>query len=568
MIDSGMIEESVKKIRNGTTAASLESETLDFKSFPRKAGGLADQNKLSKFLVEYAVSFANARGGALVFGVENEIKGPSAFTGCSNYDTEEMKKDVYNKTHPSLTVDISEMRTEETTLLVVFVLKSPVVHSTSGGVKYRRVGRENRIVYPEDEPALKVEKGLDYTASFIVDVDENAIDPVEVARLRNWLPKYNPASDLANLDDSKLLKAMRLLRKDQDKWQPTLACMLLVGKENVLREEFSQCETIFLRFDEDDTTPAATLYLKSPLLKSIDKIWDMIEPYNNIVTIKDTFVETPVPSFPEDVIREGLLNALTHRDYAQNDAVYVKLFNDKIEISSPGGFPGAVTSNNVLTHPPVRRNSLLSEAFQYLGVVNKAGLGVDRMYRRLISYGKMPPEYPYSEDVVTLVIRDGNFDETLARFIGRKAKEGHGWKLNELIVIHYLRRYDRITSKKSAELAQISLKQAAELLSTMEGRFLERFGKGSGTYYQFSKDIFQVLGERSKYTRITGLSEGRMLQFIEDHVRKFGRITNSEVRDICGTDRNYSYKLLRKLIQQEKIKKQGSKKGTLYVLNN
>jgi len=190
------------------------------------------------------------------------------------------------------------------------------------------------------------------------------------------------------------------------------------------------------------------------------------------------------------------------------------------------------------------------------------------MYRRLISYGKMPPEYPYSKDAVTLVIRDGNFDETLARFIGRKAKEGYGWKLNELIIIHYLRRNDSIKSKTAAELAQISLKESAELLSAMEGKFLERFGKGSGTYYQFSKNLFQVLGEHSKYTRITGLSEERMLHFVEDHIRKFGRITNSEVRDICGTDRHHSYQLLRKLIHKNKIKKAGSKKGSYYVLNN
>jgi len=352
MIDLPTVEKTLEKIRNGATAASLESEILDFKSFPRKTGGLTDRNKLSKFLVEYAVSFANEQGGALVLGVENKIKGSPAFTGCSNYATEEMKKDVYNKTHPSLIVDIIEMKTEETALLVMFVPKSPVDHSTSGGVKYKRVGKENRIIYPEDEPPLKVQKGIDYSASFMYGVDEKSIDPVEIARLRNWLSKYNPASDLANLDDIPLLKAMRLLQKNNGKWQSTLACVLLVGKEDVLREEFSQNETIFLRFDKDDTTPVTALYLKTPLLKTIDKIWDMIEPYNNVVTIKDSFIETPVPCFPEDVIREAVLNALTHRDYTQNDAVYVKLFKDRIEISNPGGLPGTVTPDNILTHPP------------------------------------------------------------------------------------------------------------------------------------------------------------------------------------------------------------------------
>jgi ATP-dependent DNA helicase RecG len=568
MIDLGTIKKAPEKIRNGATAASLENEWIDFKRFPLKRGGVSEQKKLSDFLTEYSVSFANTHGGALIFGVENSVAGPSAFTGCSHYDTDEMKKIVYNKTHPSLIIEIKEMPTEETTLLVMFVPKSPVIHSTNKGVKYKRVGKENRTVYPEDEAALKVAKGHDYTASFMLGIEETAIDPIEIARLRNWLVKNNPESDLTSLDDTQLLEAMNLFKEDNGKRKPTLACMLLVGKKDVLADKFPQCETIFLRFEDDDTTPVTTLYLKWPLLKAIDKIWDMIEPYNNIVTIKDAFIETPVPSFPEDVIREGLLNALTHRDYSQNDAVYVKLFKDKIEISSPGGFPGTVTPGNVLTHPPVRRNPLLSEAFQHLGVVNKAGLGVDRMYRRLISYGKMPPEYPYSENVVVLVVRDGNFDETLARFIGRKAKEGHGWKLNELIVIHYLRRNDRITSKIVAKLAQISLKESSELLSSMEESLLERFGTGTGTYYQYNKELFQVLGERTKYTRITGLSEKRMLQFIESHIEQFGKITNNEVQEICGTDRHHSYKLLRTLSSQGKIRKMGSKRGSYYIKAN
>ncbi len=564
MMDLEMIRSALYKIRDGSRASDLEGEELDFKSYPIR-NGVPLKKKLSDMLSEYAVAFSNAKGGALVLGVKDNIQGPDAFMDVRDFNTDEYKKIVYNNTHPHIIVDFDKVDHEDHRIILMSVSKSPVVHSNSGGVKYKRVGKENRIIYPEEETTLRVEKGEDLSEALIPDADLSSLDHVEIARLRNWIDKHSPENDLSSLDDMKLLHAMGLMRKDDMKILPTVACLLLVGKEDVLREKISQHETIFLRFEEDDTNPVKTLYMKSPLLKTIDLIWGMVEPYNDIVTIKDAFMETPVPSFPNDVVREGLLNALTHRDYSINGSVYVKLFKDRIEISNPGGFIGGITPENVLTHPPLRRNSLLSGAFQHIGVVNKAGLGVDRMYRMLISYGKMPPEYPYFKDNVVLVIRDGNFDEILAKFVGRKAKDGHGWKLNELIIIHYLRRNDRITTSDAAGLCQVTAKEASELLISMDGRFLERYGKGKGTYYQYSKEVFRSLGEVTRYTRISGLSEERMLELIMNHVSSYGKVTNSDVREICGVNRDHGLRLLRELVSQKRIQLIGEKKGAFYI---
>lgn len=566
MLDIKSIESTLKNIHNGSKASDLESEKLEFKSFPIR-DGIPVKKKISDMLQEYCVSFANSKGGALVIGVEDNVQGPDAFTGCRDYNVDEYVKMIFNTTHPSITVDITELKYEDVDLLVVFIPRSPVIHSTSGGIIYKRIGKENRIVYPTDIANLYVSKGYDYTKGTIYGVQNNSIDNVEIARMRNWLKKYDPGSEISNLSDEKMLESMGLIIKQKDILVPTIACLLLVGKEDIIREHIPQCETIFLHFQEDDTTPVKSLYLKTPLLKTIDKIWDMIEPYNRTVSIKDAFFETPVPSFPEDVVREGLLNALSHRDYSLNDAVYIKLYNDRIEISSPGGFIGNVTPENILTHPPVRRNPLLSEAFQYLGVVNKAGLGVDRMYKRLISYGKTPPEYPHYEDTVVLILRNGSFDETLAKFVGRKSKDGYGWKLDELIIIQYLRRNDRICVNEAVKLCQKSKNEVSEILSSMEGRFLERFGTGRGTYYQYNNEIYHVLGDKTKYSRISALSEERKRQMILKHLDLYERVSNSEVREICGMDRNQSYRLMKKLVNEGRVKISGKGRGVYYEIN-
>ena len=215
-----------------------------------------------------------------------------------------------------------------------------------------------------------------------------------------------------------------------------------------------------------------------------------------------------------------------------------------MENSNPGSFIGGVTLNNILTHPPVRRNPLLAEIFQHIGAVNRGGLGVDRMYRRLLSYGKLPPEYPEIIGAVEVIIRNGAFDEAMAKFVGRKAREGHGWRLEELIVLHHLRRNDKISTSEASEILQRTQRETSEILSSMEGVFIERVGAHTNK----------------------GLSEEQKLQLLKNHLKTNERITNEEARVICGVNRYQAKRLIRKLISEKSLKQQGKGRGTYYEI--
>jgi ATP-dependent DNA helicase RecG len=225
---------------------------------------------------------------------------------------------------------------------------------------------------------------------------------------------------------------------------------------------------------------------------------------------------------------------------------------------------GGVTSHNVLTHPPVRRNPLLAEIFQHIGAVNRGGLGVDRMYRRLLSYGKLPPIYPEIDGAVEVILRNGTFDETMAKFVGKKAREGHGWRLEELIILHYLRRNDEISAKEASTILQRTQKEASETLSLMEGIFLERVGTGRGTYYQLGHEILSSLGDKEKYTRIKGLSEEQKLQLLKNYIETNRRITNEEARVVCGINRHQATRLIQKLLRKGLLELKGKGRGAYY----
>lgn len=186
------------------------------------------------------------------------------------------------------------------------------------------------------------------------------------------------------------------------------------------------------------------------------------------------------------------------------------------------------------------------------------------MYRRLLSYGKLPPEYPEITGAVQVIIRDGAFDEAMAKFVGRKARAGHGWRLEELIVLHHLRRNDKISNSEASEILQRTQRETSEILSSMEGVFIERIGAGRGTYYQLSNETLSSIGEKEKYTRIKGLSEEQKLQLLKNYLENNERITNEEARNICGVNRNQSLRLIRKLVHKGFLRIIGKGRGAYY----
>jgi ATP-dependent DNA helicase RecG len=152
----------------------------------------------------------------------------------------------------------------------------------------------------------------------------------------------------------------------------------------------------------------------------------------------------------------------------------------------------------------------------------------------------------------------------MARFIGKKASEGHGWRLGELIILHHLRRNDKISAKEASDILQRTQKEASETLSLMEGIFLERIGSGKGTYYQLTHATLSSIGEKEKYTRIKGLSEDQKLQLLKNYVETNGRITNEEARNVCGVTRYQAVRLIQKLVQEGTIIQKGQGRGAYY----
>jgi ATP-dependent DNA helicase RecG len=181
------------------TADELESQWLEFKPWQ-------DSKDEMKVAVEYAVCFANAEGGVIVFGVVDQTRGrAAAIRGVHGYDLDTWQRGIYAATVPHLSVDIEELAVPEGTgkLLIVRVRKgtSPP-YGTAQGLFKTRVGKNCMPLYPASFARDQIRIGaIDWSGQPAEEVSMVDLDPVEVARARNILRGINPDSELLELND-------------------------------------------------------------------------------------------------------------------------------------------------------------------------------------------------------------------------------------------------------------------------------------------------------------------------------------------------------------------------------
>jgi ATP-dependent DNA helicase RecG len=430
----------------------------------------------------------------------------------------------------------------------------------------------------EREPA-------DFSAR-VLELGPPAIDRLEVERLRRIVAAKEPSSALPSLGDEELLARLGAVTAGPEP-RLTVAGLLVVGREEALRQALPGHEAVYLHM-KNDTEYDRRVDSAKPLLALLEQLGQAVEPHNRIATLKFGLFHFEIPDFPEDVYREALLNAFAHRDYSAGAPVYLRHFADRLEVSNPGGFYGDVTATNILGHEPVSRNRLLCELLQKVRLVERAGMGVKRMYHILLSYGKEPPSYEAGSDYVRVNLRSGRseetprprsrrpkpmsgVDETFARFVMTRHQEGREPNLHELLVLSYLRRNREIDLGEAERILQRSENEAREALSSMVLKgLLEPFGQKKGRVYRLSKQVFQQLRGSVNYSVFrraeSAFAEGAVLEYLAGlagpEERRF--VTNEIVRTLLRISPSQSGYLLSGLVKKKRLVLRGHGRAARY----
>lgn len=257
------------------------------------------------------------------------------------------------------------------------------------------------------------------------------------------------------------------------------------------------------------------------------------------------------------------MNALIHRDYLEPGSVYVRHSRRQMVISSPGGFIGGITPQNILHAEPKARNRLLAEIFQKLGLVERAGIGRERIFRPMLAYGKRAPTYEANDHTVKLTVYDGSFDDVLAAFVAKREKEGRSFDLDELLLLSYLREHSEIETRTAAQVCQLPdarMRDRLDQICLRRDSWLEKRGRKKGVTYHLSKWVAAEFMGRGVYARSRDIDRIRWPELIHQHVETYGSIGNAECRELLNLGNSPSARVTvsRLLSKQEFLEPYGN----------
>ena len=540
-----------------------ETLSLEFKS---------DRKRLSDAdLIAAVVSLANTEGGQLLLGVEDDGKVTGLHESHQNIST--LPALIANRTNPALSVRARKLTVSGHDIVQIEVPKSRQIVATSDGASYRRKIKfdgspEALPFYPHEFIQRQSSLGqVDPSAILLDELTAEQFDPLQRLRMRNAIKKYGGDNSLHALSDDELDAALGLCRVVHGVRKPTVAGLLLLGTEELLRTHLPAHEAAFQVLRGTDVQ--VNEFYRTPLIESFEEIEKQFKPWIIEEEIEVGLFRVPVPNYDRRAFREALVNALVHRDFSRLGAIHVKISDDGLSISNPGGFVEGVTLDNLLVADPRSRNPLLADVIKRIGLAERTGRGIDRIYEGMLRYGRPAPDYSLSNDyTVHLLLANVAADLDFLKMVVEQDEKLGDIPIDSLIILSRLREGRRVTTADlapSVQKPETSVRSSLEKL--VETGFLEPYGTGRGRTYTLSATLYRKAGKKSEYIRQAGFAPIQQEQMVLNYIDKHGSIKRADVMDLCRLTKDQAAKLLTRLAYESKIYKHGERRGSYYDFN-
>jgi len=402
------------------------------KTFDRKSASY-DLNKLANILI----AFANADGGTVALGIKDR-----KYEGI-NLLSSQKKNDILQigsqRVVPTLEIEKKVKKiinnqglSDEIWLLTVRPTDNKIYMNKRDEV-YLRLGDETHHTTFEERKNLEFDKGIRAYESQVI--DEAILDDLDPETVDKYKNLYGFDGD--NLWDLLFPKglAKRIRDKnDQIYYRLTVAGVLLLSKYPTAFIPGARIR--FIRYEGreaktgSDMNIVKQIRIEGPLDKMLQQTSDILEAQLRTFSSLDTklgkFVD--IPEYPKGAWLEGIVNAVTHRGYNYTgDDVRILMFDDRLEIHSPGSLPAVVTPENIRrTH--YSRNPYIARALTDFGWVREFGEGVDRIYKDMNEFFLDDPIYDVDTNSVNLILKNNIVMRSFRKNDDLESKIGKDWQ--------------------------------------------------------------------------------------------------------------------------------------------
>lgn len=388
----------IKSAINPTLTLEYMTTKHENKFFDRKSAKVKPSD-----IAPWIPAFANAEGGTLIIGISDKsmkIEGIDEFGEEKINQFINLPKD-YCRPMPSYKeefIDVINYKGEPDRILLLHIEPSidRIIYMTNDSV-WLRIGDRTRELKGEDIKLLEYEKG---SRHYEDEINEDA----EITDLdKGLIEEYKTRIDAIGVDTAQILRGRGLMKRKNGKDYLTNAAVLLFA-ENVA-QFYPNCRIRFLRYMGTDIKVGTEMNVvkdksfEKPILRLIDEakafIKDQLREFNALDPNSGRF--SIVPEYPEFAWLEGIVNAVAHREYGmEGKYIKVSMFDDRLEIDSPGKLPNIVTVQNIRT-TSFSRNPRIARVMTDFEHVRELNEGVKRIYSDMAEYFLDAPIYTEPE---------------------------------------------------------------------------------------------------------------------------------------------------------------------------
>ena len=518
-----------------------EDEHLEFKE--------AKESFDFEKLVKYCVALANEGGGCMILGVTD--KKPRKIVGTRAFlNLERTKAGLIERLH--LRVSVEEIHDPLGRVLTFEVPSRPIGMAVQyKGAYWMRGGEDLVPMTPDLLKRIFDECGPDFSAEICRQAGFSDLSGKAIERFRAAWQKRSGNAALQKLSPKQLLEDAELIVDGG----VTYAALILFGDRKALGKFLAQSEIIHeYRSSEASVPYQQRKEFREGFFLIHDLLWETINLRNDIFHYQEGLFRWDIPTFNESVVREAILNAVSHREYRFAESVFIRQYPTKLEIVSPGGFPPGITVENILWRQSPR-NRRIAEVFAKCGLVERSGQGANRMFEECIKESKPVPDFSDTDDYqVSLTLRGDIQDPLFLQFLEKIGSELQAsFTTKDFLLLDLLHKDKPVPPQYAERLPRL-----------LDRGVIERAGKGK---YILSKKFYVLVGKKGVYTRKKGLDRETNKALLLKHI-KSNKKTGSRLEDLMQVLPSQTHdqvqSLLKGLKKEKKIVVVGRTRGALW----
>jgi ATP-dependent DNA helicase RecG len=403
-----------------------------------------------------------------------------------------------------------------------------------------------------------------FDEAVVVDATDADLDWQLVSLYFADLREARPRASYLRQSDLDAARQLRILKDLEGALRPTLAGLLVFGKYPQAVEP--QLVITFLHYygtDENEPAPRGERFLDNrkfdgPVPRMVDEAVAYIMASVRKSSLIDGLLRRDIPEYPEEAVREAIVNAVVHRDYSdyvRGSYIQVRLFADRLEVQSPGGLYGNVTEET-LDEEQSTRNRLLARFMEDLRLMENRGSGIGAMTAAMRQLNLEPPRFSDKRSSFWVTFRNHTLmNPTTIRWLSQFAHLRITDR--QRLALAYLRGAERITNGDYRRLNRVdTLAASRELRQLVQMGLMVQQGVTRGSYYS--------LGAAEQAGLAVDGDE--RASAIVQHVRVYGAIANSECRALLGLNVEQASRLLAGMTKAGLLRREGKRRWARYVL--